>query len=244
MPFTFAHPLYIIPAKYIKPSYISLTGLILGSMAPDFEYFIALEPYQWIGHTHEGLLLQAIPLCTVILLLLQLIMAPFTLHLPSVFNLDLRTYGLINAFDYRRLKSWVVFLVSVVIGFYSHVFIDAFTHHSGYFVLRFPALHSMYFGLPAFKLLQYSLSVFGILAELLIILFMLSRATYPTTALKRISMNRKMMYWIGVIVIAMGTTLGKLLFTASTNLLGILVVSPISGLILGIIIMGLLFRKV
>ncbi|GIP29332.1 hypothetical protein J23TS9_44620 [Paenibacillus sp. J23TS9] len=244
MPFTFAHPIYIIPAKFMKPGYISITGLILGSMAPDFEYFIALEPYQWIGHTHKGLLLQAIPICTVILLLLQLIMKPFALHLPSMFNLDVRTSGLINAFDYRRLKSWVVFLVSVVIGFYSHVFIDAFTHKSGYFVLRFPALQSMYFGLPAFKLLQYSLSVCGILAELLIILFLLNRATCSTTALKRISMNRKMRYWTGVIVTAMATTLGKLLFTASTNLPGVLVVSPISGLILGIIMMGLLFRKV
>ncbi|MWV44303.1 DUF4184 family protein [Paenibacillus sp. HJL G12] len=31
MPVTFAHPLYIAPAKYIKPRYRILTGLILGS---------------------------------------------------------------------------------------------------------------------------------------------------------------------------------------------------------------------
>jgi hypothetical protein len=53
LPFTFAHPSSSFPIKCIKPRYFSLVGLILGSMSPDFEYFIALEPYQIIGHIHS-----------------------------------------------------------------------------------------------------------------------------------------------------------------------------------------------
>ncbi|SEP14833.1 DUF4184 family protein [Paenibacillus sp. OV219] len=55
MPFTFAHPAYALPLKFINPRYLSATGLVLGSMAPDFEYFLTLEPHQTIGHSFSGL---------------------------------------------------------------------------------------------------------------------------------------------------------------------------------------------
>lgn len=243
MPFTFAHPLYIAPAKYIKPRVLSLTGLILGSMAPDFEYFIALEPYQWIGHTHVGLLVQAIPLCVVILWLMQLVMKPFVMHLPSMFDLDQRAYKHLHYFDYRRLTNWIVFLVSVAIGFYSHVFIDGFTHSRGYFVMKLHALQSVYWGLPVFKLLQYSLSVFGMMAQLVIVVLVLSRTSVAPKVFTNVPRRRKVIYWLCVAMVAAATTLGKLVLTSSTNTLGILVVAPISGLMLGIVAAGFMFRK-
>jgi hypothetical protein len=45
MPFTFAHTALIIPLCYIRRRYrwISATGLITGSVAPDFEKFFRLK---------------------------------------------------------------------------------------------------------------------------------------------------------------------------------------------------------
>ncbi len=43
MPFTFAHPAAVLPFMKKQSKYISVTALILGSMAPDFEYFYILD---------------------------------------------------------------------------------------------------------------------------------------------------------------------------------------------------------
>ncbi|WP_240482010.1 DUF4184 family protein [Flavobacterium psychrophilum] len=39
MPFTFSHPAIILPLRYLPRQWFSLTGLIIGSLTPDFEYF-------------------------------------------------------------------------------------------------------------------------------------------------------------------------------------------------------------
>lgn len=44
MPFTFAHPATVLPFAKKHSKHISVTALILGSMAPDFEYFCTLDP--------------------------------------------------------------------------------------------------------------------------------------------------------------------------------------------------------
>lgn len=43
MPFTFAHPAAVLPFAKKHSKHISVTALILGSMAPDFEYFYTLD---------------------------------------------------------------------------------------------------------------------------------------------------------------------------------------------------------
>lgn len=243
MPFTFAHPLYIAPAKWIRPGYMSLAGLVLGSMAPDFEYFLAMEPYQRIGHTHAGLL-QAFVLCTLLLFLLQVVLKPLALHLPSVFDLDLRVSALIRPFDFRRMRSWVVFIVSVAIGFYSHILIDGLTHASGFFVMRYPALRSVVVAdLPVYKLLQHALSIFGLTLELAILLYVLANVPYSAVSAARVAGKRKRRYWITVAIMMIVVVCAKLLFTSSSNLLGILVVSPISGCFAGLVAAGALFGK-
>ncbi|MEK3915915.1 DUF4184 family protein [Paenibacillus sp. FSL H7-0331] len=243
LPFTFAHPLYSFPIKFIKPRYFSLSGLILGSMSPDYEYFIALEPYQTIGHTHKGLLLQGLPLCVVILFLLHLIRKPLILHLPSMFHIDVKAYQLIRSFDFRDIKNWIVFLLSVVIGFYSHIFLDAFTHKSGYFVMNYPLLQNIYFSVPLYKLLQHILSLIGMLAQILLIVWLLIKTPFSTKNFREIGPKRKIIYWFIVLIIAIVVVIAKLYFASSTNILGMIIVSSISGLFLGLVVASLIFRK-
>lgn len=243
MPFTFAHPLYSFPIKWLKPRYFSLTGLILGSMSPDFEYFIALEPYQTIGHTHRGLFLQAIPLCIIILFVLHVIRKPLLTHLPSVFQLDRKAYHLIGYFDFRSWRSWIVFLLSVVIGFYSHLFVDSFTHASGYFVTQYLVLKNIYFSLPLYKLLQYTLSLVGLVVQGLLIIWLLYKSPYSTKTFKRIDSKSKLKYWLFVLILAITVIMAKLIFTSSSNVLGIVIVSSISGFLIGVVIASLFFRN-
>ena len=54
MPFTFSHPAIVLPLLKLSPKYISASAVIIGSMAPDFEYFIRMRLQQVHGHNLAG----------------------------------------------------------------------------------------------------------------------------------------------------------------------------------------------
>jgi hypothetical protein len=243
MPFTFAHPIFALPFKYAKPKYFSVTGLILGSMSPDFEYFIMLQPYQSIGHSVTGLFLQAIPLCVILAVIFHSIVKEIVvLHLPSNYSIDQRVYNTLSKWRLNA-KGWIVFILSVIISFLTHVFIDGFTHYNGYFVMRYlPLREVMIYDLPLYKILQHSFSVFGLLMLTWIIVSSLYRYHETVTIIPAVSTKQKLIFWTSVVVVAVALTSMKLLFSSSRNIIGILVVSPITGICLGIVLASIIIR--
>lgn len=244
MPFTFAHPLYAAPLALLRPQYVSATGLILGSMSPDFEYFIWLEPYQSIGHTTKGLFLQAIPLCIVFAYLFHyIIKQALAENLPGYAQLDRRAQHLIRRWRLGSVQAWLVFIISVIIGFYSHVLIDGFTHASGLFVGKYHSLQQELFGIPLFKWLQHSLSMAGLALEAVWLWIMLRRrGSPPAIHGAQLHYKHKIRYWLIVLTTAVVTVLLKLMLTSSTNIIGILVVAFLSGLLLGVLLSSIIYR--
>ncbi|GAB5466418.1 MAG: hypothetical protein Kapaf2KO_18540 [Candidatus Kapaibacteriales bacterium] len=83
MPFTFSHPAAIIPLKKVFKDKLSLASLVIGSIVPDFEYFIRLRLYSEHSHTLEGLFYFDLPLGIVIVLLFYgIIKEPLVNNLP------------------------------------------------------------------------------------------------------------------------------------------------------------------
>ncbi|MEK4351985.1 DUF4184 family protein [Paenibacillus sp. FSL R5-0475] len=245
MPFTFAHPIFALPFKYVKPKYFSTTGLILGSMSPDFEYFIMLEPYQSIGHSITGLFLQAIPLCVILAVIFHVIVKEIlVLHLPSNYNIDQRAYNTLSKWRLNP-KGWVVFILSVIIGFLTHVFIDGFTHFNGYFVERYSPLRDlMIYNFPLYKILQHSFSAFGLIMLTWMIISSLYRHHETITTIPAVSTKQKIVFWTLVVVVAVVLSSIKLFFSSSGNIIGILVVSPITGICLGIVLASLIISVI
>lgn len=242
MPYTLAHPLYAAPLKLVQPKYLSLTGLILGSMAPDFEFFIALEPYQTIGHSTLGLFLQAIPLSVLLAVLFHcLIKAPLARHLPSVWNLDRKAHGLVRPWRLGGIRGWTVFLISVIIGFYAHVLLDGITHETGIFVSLCPLLEQMMMGTPVYQFLQYGLSIIGLLAEGLFLVLALSKVRCGT-GFVRVRKSAKVKYWIVVCGTAIAVAGIKIFSASIANCIGIIVVAPVTGFFLGLVIASALSR--
>lgn len=62
MPFTTAYIAVILPLKKYCPHVLSISSLAIGSMAPDFEYFIRMTLYGYYGHTLIGIFIFDIPL--------------------------------------------------------------------------------------------------------------------------------------------------------------------------------------
>ncbi len=87
MPFTFSHPAMVLPFNYLSKRWISLTALVIGSITPDFEYFIRMKVASSYSHYWSGLLWFDLPLGLLLLLIYNLIVKDKLIdHLPSYFN--------------------------------------------------------------------------------------------------------------------------------------------------------------
>jgi hypothetical protein len=245
MPFTFAHPAYAFPLKWINARRFSTTGLVLGSMSPDFEYFLVLEPHQTIGHSLLGFVVQAIPLCILFAYLFHsVIKESLALHLPCAYELNRRAYGLLHVWSLRSVRDWIIYIASVSIGFITHITIDSFTHETGCMVQRLPILQSVLIrDIPVYKALQYGLSLLGLTAIIIAIGNLLFKMSLPSKMLPSISGKQKRLYWSLAAATAVIMTAGKLLLTPSGNSLGILVVAPITGFFAGILLASVIWRR-
>ena len=142
MPFTAAHPAAILPLLRHR-CWFSATGLVAGSIAPDFQYFLLFPFLDQSGHTLAGLLYFNLPVALVIASIFQLVVRwPAVAHLPDWFKGRARAVPLLNWLEYLK-QRWAVFAFSAVLGAFTHIFWDAFTHESGYFVQVWPVLTSM-----------------------------------------------------------------------------------------------------
>lgn len=166
MPFTFAHPAIFIPFGSKTKIRLSATALIVGSMIPDFEFFLKMRTGENIGHHWYGVLLFDIPLaiisCYVFHNLLRNMMidqSPPWLY---------RRFNIWKEFDWNNYakKNYITVLLSIILGIMSHLFLDAFTHEDGFFVEQITFLKSevIFFGIRTtfYMLLQVSESLAGL----------------------------------------------------------------------------------
>ncbi|MCR8656631.1 DUF4184 family protein [Paenibacillus endoradicis] len=244
MPFTLSHAMFAIPIKYIKPKYFSTTGLILGSMSPDLEYFVKLEPYRSIGHSMLGLILQAIPLSMIIAYLVHhVIKVPLSLHITSRYDLNTRFYHFLQLESLKSFRSWIVLIMSIIIGFVTHILIDGFTHAHGFFVDLMPVLNDvLLMNIPTYKALQYGSSIMGFGLLCCLLGYYLYRSNTVSTVRIKVTKQQKYKYWLIVILTAILVTLLKLVLSTSHNVLGIMFVAPISGIFLGITVSSIVWR--
>jgi hypothetical protein len=165
MPFTFSHPAIILPLAYLKRLRFSLTGLVAGSLTPDFEYFFRMKTQSVYSHTIDGLLWFDLPLGILLAFIFHNIVrnALFD-NLP--FFLKSR-FSAIRRFDWNGYfkKNWLTVIISALIGAASHLLWDGFTHEQGCFVKIIPALvgnvNLWNVQVPIFRVLQHSSTIVG-----------------------------------------------------------------------------------
>ena len=164
MPFTFlAHQAPVLPLKLWRPRWFSGAGLVIGSMAPDFEKFIhgANAGRDW--HSLSAQFTRCLPLSLVIYWLLTRVAAPpLARFMPDLGALHLRDYA--AALAGGRRPGWLLVAASILVGSVSHVVLDGFTHGDPRVVALFPFLAARYVtlgGRPVwlFALLQVGASV-------------------------------------------------------------------------------------
>lgn len=126
MPWTFAHPAFVLPLKRLGPLPLSLPALAVGSMMPDLFFYLGARPLSLYAHTVLGALLVGLPSGLVVLALLGLLRRPLIHLLPQPHRgALLARFGGPLSWRAPAIASWVV---SVLVGCWSHLLIDLFTH--------------------------------------------------------------------------------------------------------------------
>ncbi|MFT2011023.1 DUF4184 family protein [Pontibacter sp. 13R65] len=165
MPFTFSHPAIILPLHALSPNRRSMTGLIVGSIVPDFEMFLKMKAETSYSHTLAGVFWFNLPLALLLCFTYHLLVRPSLLaNLPDFMRLRLSCFQQFNWTAYFR-NHVVVVVVSILLGVALHILWDGFTHKNGYFVKQLPYLLTHIelgrWSLPLYYVLQLGFSVLG-----------------------------------------------------------------------------------
>ncbi len=196
MPLTFSHPALVLPAKYLPKRWVSLTGLVVGSVTPDFEYFIRMKVESTYSHTWLGMLWFDFPLALLLSFIYHSIVRnSFICHLPVFMRKRLSRFLNFNWTDYFKHHFFTV-CICLLVGIASHIFWDSFTHPRGDFVKLIPALkeNSSLFGFHFinFNLLQNISTIVGGLVVFYAIMQIPPEVNYATSP-------NPVYYWIIVI---------------------------------------------
>jgi putative effector of murein hydrolase LrgA (UPF0299 family) len=159
MPFTLAHPVAALPIWYASGRRLRLAALVIGSTAPDYEYFLRMQPGGSFGHTIPGLFLFCLPAAWLALWLFdRFARRGVQTLLPSGWQLPLAP----RQHRYSALAT----AGALLLGAASHVIWDAFTHKTGLGVMLLPVLSAPVslgsWPLPWYKLLQHGSTVLGV----------------------------------------------------------------------------------
>ncbi|WP_053955115.1 DUF4184 family protein [Inediibacterium massiliense] len=245
MPFTFSHPAIVLPIKDKYTKYFNLTALILGSMAPDFEYFLKFRPIRTIGHSLLGFFVLNLPLCFIFAYLFHmLIKKSFIMSLPTPLD---RWYSYI-AYEKWRLSSineYIIFVYSSLLGMISHVLWDGFTHGRGFFVQKISLLTKniviMNHFIPVYKLLQHGSTFLGFF---IILFYIYQKRRFKNYSLFYWSTKRKLFYYSFIFMIAVLFLLGRISLMDQIHIfyIGTYIVTFIDGIIIGMMVFSILNR--
>ncbi len=155
MPFTFSHAAAVLPFQKSKLFSKFLPLLVIGSMSPDFEYFLTFKFIDTHGHSLWGILYFCIPTSLVVFYIYEYVMRP---KLATFFLRE--TCPPYNPL--RDVPTLVFGLVAIAIGAFSHIAWDSFTHPGGWVVNQYPILFTKTFAaIPLYDMLQQISTLVG-----------------------------------------------------------------------------------
>jgi hypothetical protein len=205
MPFTLSHPVAVLP---LRRSWFGRRGgfaaLVIGCMTPDLSYYIPFLDVGGLAHTLPGSLIVCLPSGLFLLSLFYLLRKQVCFLLPQPHRGILMP--LCTASPKIDWGTLVATVICLIVGAWTHIFWDSFTHRSGWFVRRIGWLNVPVFSagstiFPAYYLLQQLSTAAGAAILLICYLRWLGRnqKTHPINS--RLERWRHL-FWIGVALIS------------------------------------------
>jgi uncharacterized protein DUF4184 len=163
VPFTLAHGAAALPFRRLR---LVPSGLLVGTFAPDFEYFLRLAPDHGFGHTLLGTLVLTLPLALLVLWLFHaFVKLPLAGLLPDAIQRRLTNH--LGEFRFGGASRFALIVGSILLGIATHLAWDSFTHSNTWLYYHWPilrqAVHVPFVGLiPLYRLLQHGSTLIGI----------------------------------------------------------------------------------
>lgn len=242
MPFTFAHPVIVLPLKKVNPDWFSTTGLIVGSIAPDLPYFAIMDAQLNFGHSWIGVFLLDLPLSFLVAIVFHLwIRNNLIMHLPS--PLDNKYYDY-TKFDflYSLKQKWLTIAISMIVGVVSHLIWDEFSKPEGLMYYLNPSFFEQTINMGPFSIHLYDLiertgSIVGLIVMIWIILQKKVSISMPAS----LSLKKKSAYW-GSILLSIIFIVGiKLIADKEENSFGHFVVVLTSAALMALSFTSLIY---
>ena len=162
MPFTISHAAAVLPLRKLR---LPLAAMMIGSMAPDFPYFLPGDLSRTNTHDLEGIFLFCLPMgLAVWLLFVHLLERPSIELLPEPWRLRIPHSDASFTFKSLALAS-----LGIIVGALTHIAWDAFTHGDTPMTRLFPLLGEQAFSIrgrsvPVYFTLQVLSSLLGLIA--------------------------------------------------------------------------------
>jgi hypothetical protein len=165
VPFTPAHAAAALPLRrfHLVPS-----ALVIGTFAPDLEYFVRLAPGGGWGHTIPGAFGLSLPMGLATLWMFhRFVKRPAMTLLPEALQRRVSPY--MRPFRMGGIRRFLQIVTAMLVGIATHLVWDSFTHRNAWLFERLPFLkrgvpfpHLEY--MPFYDLFQYGSSFLGLLA--------------------------------------------------------------------------------
>ena len=231
MPFPLAHPAAVLPLRRFCPRYLSLPGLLIGSIAPDLAYVIddlnrfsktvlflfgesarqlryVREDWEWstFSHTLIGGAVFCLPLG------MRWLFGGFRLRAPLAAMLPQPHRAALLPLSGERQESLTACFAALVIGILLHLIWDSFTHDNGWFLqnsdfLRITAFSVAGHVVPRLLLLWIISSTGGMVALLVAYIVFLRSKKLPLWCSAR-SEARFYAFWAVVLAIPLPLAFG------------------------------------
>ena len=167
MPFTLAHPAAVLPLRHLRG--LRMAPLVIGAMVPDTPYYVPV-PHRGVFDTHTlvGSFLIDLPLGLILLAAALLLREPLT----ALLSARARWLCLHALEPFRqRASEWLLAPVAILLGVWTHLLWDSFTHGDGWIVHRVAVLQQIVaiggYEVQVCRVLQYLSSAIGLAIVLL-----------------------------------------------------------------------------
>jgi uncharacterized membrane protein YhaH (DUF805 family) len=256
MPFTISHAAAVLPFTRPLARWRLLSATIIGSMVPDFGFFSPWRPPRVETHSWPGLVLFCLPVGLLTFWVFQRLIKPALLEvLPNA------TYARWQDFarpaDIGNRRQWAVAAVGILVGAFTHLVWDAFTHEGARGVRMIPALDDPYVDFAGHhlfgpRLLQDGSSLLGLTVVLIIVLYGLrparGNATIPERRLRSLERYGWVFAYVAVAAVLTALVLRRALsrydLPHSLGLLaGLSAISTLRGLAASLLLVSLALQS-
>jgi hypothetical protein len=141
VPFTISHAAAVLPLRGLARGAFPLAALMIGSMSPDFAYFLPGESLRVLTHSIPGIFWFCWPVSMIVwLVFTRVLERPTFALLPDAWHAKFSPSS-------RDMTPASLALVSaaIIIGAATHILWDSFTHRGTAVVEALPGLHSVAF---------------------------------------------------------------------------------------------------